>query len=166
MLPPVVKIYDSNCKRVSRRALDKVQPGEMFSFDKMGTQVWNEDIDYPSGSQSQGLDEQVFDAVQEQAPAEEPLPCNADVAEQPLKSAQITAKPAGNLKGERRLNLSISHTTGEQRCIKAMKAIENKGEGQFLARAVIQKEEGESRLRSTCHGGSRICLCKFGSEVK
>ncbi len=63
MLPPAVKIYYSKGKSVSRRALDKVQPGEMFSFDKMGTQVWNEDVDDPSGSQSQGLDEQFFDAA-------------------------------------------------------------------------------------------------------
>ncbi len=73
----------------------------MFGFDKIGKQVWNEDFDDPSGSQSQGLDEQFFDAVREQASTEEPLPCNADVAEQPPKSAQITAKSAG--KGERRL---------------------------------------------------------------
>ena len=129
-----MKIYDGNGTRIAKRTLDKVRPGEMYGYDKRGLQVWNEDVEDPSGSQSQGPDEQFFEAVRAQVPAE-----TGDDAEQPPKPAQIPVKPAG--KGERRLNFSIGHATGEQRCIEAMKAIENEGEGPFTHRLVSQTFE-------------------------
>ena len=51
MLDPAMKIYHSNSKRIAKRTLDKVRPGEMNWYDKRGLQVWNKNVEDPSGSQ-------------------------------------------------------------------------------------------------------------------
>ena len=65
MLDPKTRIYDRNGKRVSAREFAKVRPGEMYGFSREGSQVWNEDAEEGSGSQSQGPDDDFFNAVKD-----------------------------------------------------------------------------------------------------
>ncbi len=39
MLDPTIKIYYHNCKHVSKCALAKVRPGEMYGDNKMGASI-------------------------------------------------------------------------------------------------------------------------------
>ncbi len=138
---PATKIYDCNGKRVSKRVLEKVKPGEMYGYDKMGTQVWNEDDDDPSSSQSQsqsqGPDNEFFEVVRGgQSAEDQPAVMAEQGAAQQHKAAQPPARPAQ--KGESRLNFSIGVAMGEQRCIEAMRVIENEGEVPFTHRSVSQ----------------------------
>ncbi len=51
ILDPEINVDDSNGKRVSKRVVQKVRPGEMSGCNNHCFQVWNEDVEEPSAEQ-------------------------------------------------------------------------------------------------------------------
>ena len=144
MLDQTMKIYDRDGKRVAKRVLDKVGPGELYGYNRMGCQVWKEDLPEDSGSQSEGPDEDFFKGVREG-----PVEARPDGGSAQQRDVQVvctgeqqqrTQRKAGG-RSERRLNFCLGNALGEQRCIEAMKAIENEGEAPFTHKLVAQTSE-------------------------